>query len=576
MLDRSDLFPDNWIYIHTPGVMVGRIQNFNNWSRAMVPVPGMTCLGMEYFCFEGDGLWASPDADLVKRASTELEALGLARASDVKDGTVIRMPKAYPIYDSKYRDCLDGVRRFIDPIPNLHTVGRNGMHKYNNQDHSMLTAMFAGAEHEGGLARYLGGKHRLRVPRRAEAGAERGRNGPGRTVTACALGWTPPAGPTAGDTAASPGNYSRRWPNRPPNDEFQCFLDSAAFERFDLSGPNVHPVLVEQGRHRRWPQRRMAIVRLVTCCAFSRAVWRAHPDVFFFPSVYTYFPLPPGQRAVVTVHDAIAERFPELTLPTPRARLFWKLKVGLALRQSRLVLTVSDFAAREIAEVLHIAPERIRVAGEAPAPDFRPSDSSRDIQAAAFRAGMPPGARWFVYVGGFNPHKNVDAVVRAHAALVKEAAPAPRISCWWARSTRTSSMAIRRRFAAPSRKQGTDSLVHWTGFVPDSELRHLHSGAVALVLPSANEGYGLPAVEAAACGAPVIATTASPLPELLEGGGIFVRPGDEEALLAALRTMLCDEAARTAMARVARGRASQLSWDRGAATTLAALREAAA
>jgi protoporphyrinogen oxidase len=153
MLDRSDLFPDNWIYIHTPGVMVGRIQNFNNWSKAMVPVPGMTCLGMEYFCFEGDGLWASSDEDLVKRASTELEELGLARASDVKDGTVIRMPKAYPIYDSKYRDCLDGVRRFIDPIPNLHTVGRNGMHKYNNQDHSMLTAMFAiqnmhGASHD--------------------------------------------------------------------------------------------------------------------------------------------------------------------------------------------------------------------------------------------------------------------------------------------------------------------------------------------------------------------------------------------------------------------------------------------
>jgi glycosyltransferase involved in cell wall biosynthesis len=131
---------------------------------------------------------------------------------------------------------------------------------------------------------------------------------------------------------------------------------------------------------------------------------------------------------------------------------------------------------------------------------------------------------------------------------------------------------IRRAIA----EAGTDSLVHWTGFVPDGELRHLHSGAVALVLPSANEGYGLPAVEAAACGAPVIATTASPLPELLEGGGIFVRPGDEAALLAAFRTMLCDEAARTAMGRVALGRASQLSWDRGAATTLAALREAAA
>jgi protoporphyrinogen oxidase len=153
MLESENLFPDNWIYIHTPGVKVGRIQNFNNWSRAMVPVPGMTCLGLEYFCFEGDGLWTSDDRDLIARAATELESLGLAKASMVRDGTVIRMPKAYPIYDSQYRGHLDTIRSFIDPIPNLHTVGRNGMHKYNNQDHSMLTAMMAvwnmmGATHD--------------------------------------------------------------------------------------------------------------------------------------------------------------------------------------------------------------------------------------------------------------------------------------------------------------------------------------------------------------------------------------------------------------------------------------------
>jgi protoporphyrinogen oxidase len=153
MIGREKLFPDNWIYIHTPGVKVGRIQNFNNWSQAMVPVPGMTCLGLEYFCFEGDGLWTSQDADLIALAARELEELGLARAGEVQDGAVIRMPKAYPIYDSRYRDCLDQVRAHIDRIPNLHTVGRNGMHKYNNQDHSMLTAMFAvqnmqGAEHD--------------------------------------------------------------------------------------------------------------------------------------------------------------------------------------------------------------------------------------------------------------------------------------------------------------------------------------------------------------------------------------------------------------------------------------------
>ncbi len=143
ILNREHLFPDNWIYIHTPGVTVGRIQNFNNWSAAMVPEPGRTCLGMEYFCFKGDGLWESTDAALIAQAARELEELGLARATDVVDGTVIRMPKAYPIYDAQYRECLDRVRGFIDPIPNLHTVGRNGMHKYNNQDHSMLTAMMA-------------------------------------------------------------------------------------------------------------------------------------------------------------------------------------------------------------------------------------------------------------------------------------------------------------------------------------------------------------------------------------------------------------------------------------------------
>jgi protoporphyrinogen oxidase len=149
MIDQEKLFPDNWIYIHTPGVTVGRIQNFNNWSAAMVPRPGTTCLGLEYFCFEGDGLWTSPDETLIELAKKELTQLGLADASKVIDGTVVRQQKAYPVYDAAYADHLKVVRTFIDPIPNLHTVGRNGMHKYNNADHSMLTAMMAVANMRG-------------------------------------------------------------------------------------------------------------------------------------------------------------------------------------------------------------------------------------------------------------------------------------------------------------------------------------------------------------------------------------------------------------------------------------------
>jgi protoporphyrinogen oxidase len=150
ILKQENPFPDNWIYVHAPDVRVGRIQNFNNWSPAMVPVPGRTCLGMEYFCFEGDGLWNSPDADLVALATREIGQLGLADPARLEDATVVRMPKAYPVYDVAYADHLATVRSHVSDIANLQLVGRNGMHKYNNQDHSMLTAMMAVANMQGG------------------------------------------------------------------------------------------------------------------------------------------------------------------------------------------------------------------------------------------------------------------------------------------------------------------------------------------------------------------------------------------------------------------------------------------
>lgn len=143
IVDQADLFPDNWIYVHDPGVKVGRIQNFKNWSPDMVPDPRKSCLGLEYFCFEHDGLWSMPDTELVQLAGREIVALGLARAADIEEGVVVRMPKAYPVYDSTYRDALAVVRDFLRKLPNLQLIGRNGMHRYNNQDHSMLTAMLA-------------------------------------------------------------------------------------------------------------------------------------------------------------------------------------------------------------------------------------------------------------------------------------------------------------------------------------------------------------------------------------------------------------------------------------------------
>ncbi len=153
IINKDNLFPDNWIYIHDPDVKVGRIQNYKNWSPHMVPDPNHTCLGLEYFCFEGDDFWTMPDDELIELGKSELETLGFAHKTDVEDGIVVRMPKAYPIYDSTYQQSLDVVRQFLEGIKNLQLVGRNGMHKYNNQDHSMLTAMLAaenilGAKHD--------------------------------------------------------------------------------------------------------------------------------------------------------------------------------------------------------------------------------------------------------------------------------------------------------------------------------------------------------------------------------------------------------------------------------------------
>jgi protoporphyrinogen oxidase len=154
MVKREHLFPDNWIYVHSPEFQVGRIQNFKNWSPAMVPDPSKTCLGMEYFCNEGDPLWQRSDAELIRLASREAINLGLGiRPGDVEDGVVIRQRKAYPVYDAEYRQHLQVIQDYLEAFDNLQTVGRNGMHRYNNQDHSMLTAMLAvrnllGEEHD--------------------------------------------------------------------------------------------------------------------------------------------------------------------------------------------------------------------------------------------------------------------------------------------------------------------------------------------------------------------------------------------------------------------------------------------
>lgn len=138
----KELFSDNWIYIHDPSVKVGRIQNFRSWSPEMVPDPNLACLGLEYFCFEGDDMWNASDEELTALAKREIAKIGLVREDEVVDACVVRQPKAYPVYDDEYKHHVDMIRLDLERShPTLHLVGRNGMHKYNNQDHAMMTAM---------------------------------------------------------------------------------------------------------------------------------------------------------------------------------------------------------------------------------------------------------------------------------------------------------------------------------------------------------------------------------------------------------------------------------------------------
>jgi protoporphyrinogen oxidase len=142
MTTEAEPFPDNWIYIHDPGTRAGRVQNFGSWSEDMV-VPGTTCLGVEYFCFEGDDIWEMPSEEAVEMAKNEMARIGLIDPDKVIDGVKVRVPKAYPTYDLDYEEAVDTIREYLGGFQNLQPCGRNGLHRYNNQDHSMWTAILA-------------------------------------------------------------------------------------------------------------------------------------------------------------------------------------------------------------------------------------------------------------------------------------------------------------------------------------------------------------------------------------------------------------------------------------------------
>lgn len=302
----------------------------------------------------------------------------------------------------------------------------------------------------------------------------------------------------------------------------------------------------------------------------SRAMSEPGFDLLLFPTVYSYVPVFSRARKIVMIHDIIAETYPRLTLPKLTSRLFWKAKVGLGRRQADAIVTVSDYSRQGIMRRFNLTADQVFVVGEASDPVFRVIESPQLTQRLR-SLGIKSGERLIIYVGGFSPHKNLEPLVRAFAKLASD----------------TLFSDVRLVMVGEYKKEVFHSYfgtvkrlvedlaiadrVVFTGYLPDEELTVLLNLSTVLALPSLIEGFGLPAIEAAACGCPVIATTASPLPDLLGEGGIYIDPAKPEQLEAALARVLGVEGLRRKLREAGIEAARRLTWEAAAQQMMALL-----
>jgi glycosyltransferase involved in cell wall biosynthesis len=296
-----------------------------------------------------------------------------------------------------------------------------------------------------------------------------------------------------------------------------------------------------------------------------RLVQRASLDVFFFPAVYSYFPVGGQVPCLVTFHDVIAETLPHLIFQTQRSRMFWQLKCRLALRRATRVLTVSEASKQGLMRMFGLGEERIRVVPEAASATFRPVDChSAAHRAALQRHGVQPDECYLLYVGGISPHKNLDTLIEGFTQVVRspicQDVRLVLVGDYKRDVFRTCYEALRQRTA----HLAIDNRVHFTGFVADADLVHLYAAAQALVLPSYLEGFGLPAVEAMACGAAVIASNCGALPEVLHGAGHLFDPHNIATLVDGLRRVLADAPYRAGLQAGSLARARAFSWEQSA------------
>jgi glycosyltransferase involved in cell wall biosynthesis len=296
----------------------------------------------------------------------------------------------------------------------------------------------------------------------------------------------------------------------------------------------------------------------------TRAVAATPLDLFFFPAAYTYFPLLRPPKTIVAIHDVIAEHHPRLVFPRRRLAWFWRAKMLLARRQADLVLTVSEASRQAILQQLRLPPHKVRTVPEGADSVFHPRAGGPARAAALRRYGLATDERFVLYVGGISPHKNLDTLLRAHAALVTEPGFADIRLVLVGDYAGDSFHSCYANLVHLRDELRLGQLVSFLGYVPDADLAELYSVAQALVLPSFEEGFGLPALEAMASGTAVVASERGSLPEVLGGAGRLFDPACAQALTAALAEVLDDELRRAEMGRLGLERARAFTWDRSA------------
>lgn len=344
------------------------------------------------------------------------------------------------------------------------------------------------------------------------------------------------------------------------------FMDSAT-ACMDNFPPNVERIVLNMSQSPAQAASASGRRSISDMFRMGRRVTKEDLTLFFYPSVYTYFPIFGRVKKIVAIHDVIAEKYPELVFPNKLNRTFWNLKVWFAIKQADLIMTVSEFSKQEIMEHFGISEDNIQVVSEAADKDFRPILETAQLSDKLAHFNLDIKTRFILYVGGIAPHKNLSTLVTAYSKLINDTVHKD-IKLVLVGDYEKDVFLIDKDLNELLKQLHLTDRIIFTGFVSDEELVYFYNAATVFVLPSFMEGFGLPALEAMACGTPVIGSKTTSLPEVVGDAGLFFDPNDPDELLGHMTTIIENDELRKELAQRSLQRSAAFSWSKSASEAL--------